>query len=80
MRWSAEEHQKFVNFFPKNMKKIPKKMLDCLEGGVIYSKQDFGKTKLLLSIGVKFKGVLIFYLYFSKRFILMSCGILNRLI
>jgi len=53
MRWSAEEHQKFVNFFPKNMKKIPKKMLDCLEGGVIYSKQDFGKTKLLLRSNIR---------------------------
>jgi hypothetical protein len=30
MRWSAEEPQKFINFFLKNMKKIPKKMLDNL--------------------------------------------------
>ncbi len=33
MRWSSEEHQKFINFFPKNMKKIPKKTFDSLEGG-----------------------------------------------
>jgi hypothetical protein len=32
MRWSPEEHQKFISFFPKNMKKIPKKMLDNLRG------------------------------------------------
>jgi hypothetical protein len=35
MRWSPEEHQKFINFFPKNMKKIPKKIIDSLEGGDI---------------------------------------------
>jgi hypothetical protein len=35
MRWSAEEPQEFIIFFPKNMKKIPKKMLDSLEGGDI---------------------------------------------
>jgi hypothetical protein len=33
----------FINFFPKNMKKIPR-MLDSLEG-VIYSKVRFWKTK-----------------------------------
>jgi hypothetical protein len=35
MRWSAEEHQKFINFFPKNIKKIPKKMLDSLGGDIL---------------------------------------------
>jgi hypothetical protein len=35
MRWSAEEHQKFINFFPKNMKKIPQKILDSLGVGDI---------------------------------------------
>jgi hypothetical protein len=35
MRWSPEEHQKFISFFPKNMKKIPKKTLDSLGEGAI---------------------------------------------
>jgi len=35
MRWSSEEHQKFINFFPKNMKKIPKKMFDSLGGDIL---------------------------------------------
>jgi len=35
MRWNSEEHQKFITFFPKNMKKIPKKMLDSLGEGNI---------------------------------------------
>jgi hypothetical protein len=32
MRGSSEEYHKFISFFPKNMKKIPKKMLDNLSG------------------------------------------------
>jgi hypothetical protein len=40
MRWSAEEHQKFINFFPKNMTYLlwidkSQKMLDSLGGGDI---------------------------------------------
>jgi hypothetical protein len=35
MRWSSEEHQKFINFFLKNMKKIPQKMLDSLGGDTL---------------------------------------------
>ena len=46
MRWSPVEDQKFINFFSKNMKKNLKKNLTAW-GGVIYLKQDFGKTKLL---------------------------------
>jgi len=44
MRWSSEEHQKFINFFPKNMKKIPKKMFDSFFRRVIYSKIGFWKN------------------------------------
>jgi hypothetical protein len=35
MRWSPEEYHKFISFFPKNMKKIPQKMLDSFGGGDI---------------------------------------------
>jgi len=43
----SEERQKFINFFPKNMKHSFKKCINAIEGLAIYLEKYFEKTKLL---------------------------------